>query len=1094
MKRLTPVLALCCALSLTSQAQEKPLINSGILIAEAIKLHDEGKYKDALNTYRQISRNDTNYVYALYEAALSLHADSQFVEAIRFCEEALREKSDREREPELFTQLAISLDNNGDKTRALRVFDSALAKYPDYVPAIYNKAVTHIRMEQEDLAIPLLQKALLINPYHATSHFRLALMAVRKGRPVDGFLGLATYLLMEPQGAYSNQAIKLMSAIAGADEEVIEPMQARTSTPPGNIAEVETIVVSKIALNKQYKPLLKLDDAISRQLQVICEKLVYDKDEKDFWMQYYVPLYTSMLAEKRFEPLVNYIFSGVNIEVIQKYNKSHKKEIAKFVADVVTYTNKIKTTRELNFGLRQNPTTHYVYETKSSIGHGSKTGEHQTGPWIYNYASGNLMAKGNFNSTAKKTGTWSYYYFDGTLKGTEILKDGISEGPNVNYFANGNKSELTVYQNDLKEGEARTYFYSGALSKIIQYKAGKFDGVTKHYYSSGELKNELNYKDGVLSGPYKSYYRNGQVEVEAVYVNEKLDGPCVGFYENGKKSFEGQYQGDKMSGAWKRYHDNGQISTTENYADGLYDGEYAAYHANGKLRFKTNYRKNQASGEVVYFEEDGKPWAVYQFDKNDVKSARFFDKTGKEIGSSIAKNKQLHLLVFNYDGSKQVEKYYDDKGLQTGTETTYFPNGAIHTVANYKDGELHGKFTSYFMNGRKDYEYGYVNGTREGYYKGYHLNGKTASEGWYKDGNMTGEFLYYDNQGNQTSRENYTEGHLEGFKELYHPNGKKRVEQFYHLGWMITNTQFDTLGRVLSTSDIPTLTGPFTLVHLNGKKYIDARYENGNMTGPKTYYYYNGREELKENYVADEQDGPEKSFYPDGTLRSEGNYKKGDKTGTWKYYLAKGELSTTEQYGPKGLEGKKTYYFKDGKVDTEYEYVAGEVHGLKKKFDATGNLLYQVRFENDMPVAYTWLDANGQLLPEKPIMFGTAKINTFYSNGKPSASFEYVNGKLHGKDLQFYANGNTWMESSEHYGETEGPFMAYFPNGKLRYTATYSGDDAHGTYREFNEKGILVEEGNFYQGSYHGPIKRYDDAGKLLRTSQYYYGTLLSEK
>ena len=53
-----------------------------------------------------------------------------------------------------------------------------------------------------------------------------------------------------------------------------------------NLLEVENIVISKIALNKSYKPLLKLDDAISRQLQVICEKVVYDKDERTYnWCQ-----------------------------------------------------------------------------------------------------------------------------------------------------------------------------------------------------------------------------------------------------------------------------------------------------------------------------------------------------------------------------------------------------------------------------------------------------------------------------------------------------------------------------------------------------------------------------------------------------------------------------------------------------------------------------------------------------------------------------------------------------------------------------------------------------------------------------------------
>src|SRR5687767_10459288 len=142
MRRLTPLTLIFCVLWCKVNAQsEKPLINSGALISDAIKLHDQGKYKDALAAYRQISRNDTNYVYALYEAALSLQADSQFVEAITFCEEGLKQKGEREREPDLYTQLGSLLDNVGNKERAMKVFDSALQKYPTHVLLLFNKAI-----------------------------------------------------------------------------------------------------------------------------------------------------------------------------------------------------------------------------------------------------------------------------------------------------------------------------------------------------------------------------------------------------------------------------------------------------------------------------------------------------------------------------------------------------------------------------------------------------------------------------------------------------------------------------------------------------------------------------------------------------------------------------------------------------------------------------------------------------------------------------------------------------------------------------------------------------------------------------------------
>jgi hypothetical protein len=73
-----------CASTLFAQ-ENNPLINSGETIDEAVKLHDAGKYKEAIALYKKINRSDTNYVRALYEASLSYTADSQFNAALQAC-------------------------------------------------------------------------------------------------------------------------------------------------------------------------------------------------------------------------------------------------------------------------------------------------------------------------------------------------------------------------------------------------------------------------------------------------------------------------------------------------------------------------------------------------------------------------------------------------------------------------------------------------------------------------------------------------------------------------------------------------------------------------------------------------------------------------------------------------------------------------------------------------------------------------------------------------------------------------------------------------------------------------------------------------
>src|SRR5580765_6055931 len=102
-------------------SQDNPRINSGELIEEAIKLHDQGKYKEAIDLYHKISHSDTNYCRALYEMSLSYSADSNYNAAIKACGEGLKQFS-RDYELDLMVSYGNVLDDMGDSVRALHMY------------------------------------------------------------------------------------------------------------------------------------------------------------------------------------------------------------------------------------------------------------------------------------------------------------------------------------------------------------------------------------------------------------------------------------------------------------------------------------------------------------------------------------------------------------------------------------------------------------------------------------------------------------------------------------------------------------------------------------------------------------------------------------------------------------------------------------------------------------------------------------------------------------------------------------------------------------------------------------------------------------
>jgi len=303
MKRSFPVFILLLSLTWPAAViaqQNNPLIQSGLLISQASQLYDSGAYKKSIDLYQQVDHNDTNYIRALYGISLSYYADSQFNESIHYCEKALSLHSDPEREPDLYNQYGNSIDAAGDPERALRVYDSALLKYPAYSLLCLNKGNVLLKLKRYPESEAVFRQVLLMDPYSYSSHYKLAVCALYQGKLIPAFLGLIAYLLMVPEGRYHNYAINLLSAIAKNEDQIQQYVSERKEAPGEQYQLLEQIIQSKIALDKNYKPIIQLDDKISRQIQVVFEKMEFQESDTDFWMQYYIPYFKSVYTGNRF--------------------------------------------------------------------------------------------------------------------------------------------------------------------------------------------------------------------------------------------------------------------------------------------------------------------------------------------------------------------------------------------------------------------------------------------------------------------------------------------------------------------------------------------------------------------------------------------------------------------------------------------------------------------------------------------------------------------------------------------------------------------------------------------------------------------------
>jgi antitoxin component YwqK of YwqJK toxin-antitoxin module/Tfp pilus assembly protein PilF len=1084
-------------INLTAGAQENnPLIISGQLIQQAGNLYDSGQYKKAIALYSQIDRNDTNYVRATYGIGSCYFADSDFVRAMEYTQKGISVARSGEWEPDLYNQYGNTLDAMEDREKALHFFDSAIRKYPAYSILYLNKGVVLMNLNRWNEAEAVFKQALLIDPYCYSAHYKLGYCALQQGKLLPAMLGFVGYLLVNPEGRHKSSCIHWLGAIANNTDTIQSLLSRRTQDPDENYQLLEQILQSKIALNKSYKTLIQLDDPISRQIQVVFEKMEYQPSDSDFAMQYYVPFFKSTFNDHHFEYFINRIFLGVDIPVIKDFNKKYKKDITALTDDLVVYLNAIRSSRELIYSKRGTDSSAWYFTNGKLSSHGIflPKPEKLLGDWSFYYGAGNVRFLASYDKDGNKQGPSTYYFFDGSLKGKESYQNGKQEGEERYYFSNGMPSSHSWYKNGLLDGESSTYFWTGSLRTVTRYSAGKANGVKVTYVANGDTSLVETYRLDTLTGSVCSFSKYGTPEVVAFYKNGEFDGPYKKYYPNGQLQTAGDYKNGKQEGEWRSWYANGQVKSVDHFVKNKAEGEYREYYENGTLRYSGNQKSGSFVGSLRYNDDDGKLYSILDYAGGKLQKGQYFDNTGNLLSTSAIADGKITLLEYTPDGVKLMQHTYNEKEETTGTETFYYPSGKISETIEYLDGSQQGPSTTYYADGRKKSETMYADGKMDGYHRSWYSHGQIQEEGWYKADQGQGYWIYHDELGNLTDSSYYTDDNLDGYKTDYTPNGKKESEFRYHSGWLVEWAQYDTTGKELKRFYLPGGTGQIRLIYPNGKPNRSFDYLRGEPLGPQTKWFFDGN--LMETfwYKKGMQDSTYRAYYHNGTVSTEGQFRQGEKSGAWKYYDRNGKLNETEPYVHGQLDGLDTRYYDNGKPEFEIFYKEGKKQGRGRNFDPDGTLLYQVRYKDDDPIAYTYLDSKDSLVPEIPVLHNSGMLRAFFPNGKVSHTGEYLNGVFTGEQKLYYINGQVRRVLNRVNGVLEGSCITYYANGQLKMSTTYLHDNLHGLAREYNDKGVLKEESNYYNGALHGITRLFDDAGQVRETDYYYYGILLSAK
>lgn len=179
--------------------------------------------------------------------------------------------------------------------------------------------------------------------------------------------------------------------------------------------------------------------------------------------------------------------------------------------------------------------------------------------------------------------------------------------------------------------------------------------------------------------------------------------------------------------------------------------------------------------------------------------------------------------------------------LKDGIAYTYFKSGKISSMANIKNGKLHGKAVEFYDTGEEKYTGTFINGKTEGLVHEYYKNGNIKSICMYKNDKKEGVEKEYKEDGKTLIKEtNYKNGKKHGIEFTFYENGAVKEEFEYINGEDSRNTKtyYDT--GVMKTKHVYDKKSKLTTIYgynENGKLSIKSSSIYGVLKEGLTYFY-----------------------------------------------------------------------------------------------------------------------------------------------------------------------------------------------------------------------------------------------------------------
>ena len=360
------------------------------------------------------------------------------------------------------------------------------------------------------------------------------------------------------------------------------------------------------------------------------------------------------------------------------------------------------------------------------------------------------------------------------MSSTSTYKNGVLNGPSINYNWLGEQLEMTNYVDGYKQG---TSFERNKLAYTkCSYDLGRLDGYVQTYLTipgkDSILLYDLNYKNGALQGESKSYHLNGKLSKRGFFLN----GDPIDDYE-AYDSLGFKYHYVKFLYSFpieEKIWEENELSVlyTFDWKDSI---EFVPSDITNSQTLDRMLARMGIGMDSYYEPYYGRPSLV---EKDGIKyhMTKFYPNNTVSRDGQIASGKKVGVWKFySYDGEFLYEVNYTDSIIKINDSISFKSKGLLTDYDSkgkmISKSFIIEKFEKYDCSHTDHYEIRQLytiweaNDSikrRNGYVKNHYDNGVLQNEGNMVDGLPSGVWKFYDPFGKLNQVGMYVKGKRDG--------------------------------------------------------------------------------------------------------------------------------------------------------------------------------------------------------------------------------------------------------------------------------------------------------------------------------------------